>query len=109
MRAPASTAVPFSAADSLGRPLREVCWATPEQPTAEVEPDHVASDALFRLRRAARTRLRAEEAFREAILAGRAEGMSLRALADAAGVSHMHVARLVGSRKATVGEETRAL
>jgi hypothetical protein len=87
-------------ADSMGRPMREVCWATPEQPRAEIkDDDHAASDAVFRLRRAARARLRSEEAFREAIFAGRAEGMSLRVLADAAGVSHMHVARIVRATK----------
>lgn len=55
------------------------------------------SETLARVKRAGRARTRSDDAFRAAVLAAHAEGISLRMIAEAAGVSHMLVQRIVQS------------
>lgn len=55
-----------------------------------------SADRLARVRRATARRARAEEEWRAALKAARQDGMSLRQIATAAGVSHVRVQQLTG-------------
>jgi hypothetical protein len=52
---------------------------------------------LTSVRRAARARVTAEQRFRESVLAAHGSGETLRAIAEAAGLSHVRVLQIVRS------------
>jgi len=54
-----------------------------------------ANPKLRAVRRAAQRRVSVEEAFRQAVLEAHASGESLRAIAEAAGLSHVRVLQIV--------------
>lgn len=63
------------------------------------------SSPLARVRRATRRRVAAETEWREAMRAARDEGESLRAIAEAAGVTHPHVLAVTRSTTTQGGQE----
>jgi lambda repressor-like predicted transcriptional regulator len=63
-------------------------------------------EALKRVERAANKRDRVQVALRAAILAAHQQGASLRAIAKAAGLSHIHIRRIVLAQTAADDERT---
>lgn len=54
-------------------------------------------ESILRVRRATKRRARNEQEWREAIRTAHAEGVSLRVIAEAAGVSHVRVLQITRS------------
>lgn len=53
------------------------------------------ADSLARVKRAAGRRVSASAAFKQAVVGAQADGKSLRAIAEAAGVSHVRVLQIL--------------